>query len=176
MEVDVVHEEPVRIVAAPANMPAHFLGEPRQCSAVARSAARPAAPTSRIRRASYISSRVNPCSAARKLNGSLPSDGGPSGMYVPDPCRDWTTPIAARALRPARTDRAAHADVHRELALGRQPIAGTQAPAIDQGADESDDLFGAALDAPAGHGHNWSDQLYGYQPAATAPAESAARG
>ena len=68
---------------------------------------------------------------------------------MPDPCRDWTTPIAASAWRPARTDGRLTPIWTREVALGRQPVAGTQAPAIDQGADESDDLFGAALDAPA---------------------------
>ena len=45
--------------------------------------------------------------------------------------------------------RPAHADLEREVAFGRQAIAGAQAAAIDQVADESDHLFGAALDAPA---------------------------
>ena len=34
-------------------------------------------------------------SAARKLNGSLASVGGPDGMKVPEPCRACTTPMAA---------------------------------------------------------------------------------
>ena len=37
------------------------------------------------RRASNISSRVKPCSAARKLSGSLPRVGGPPVMNVPAP-------------------------------------------------------------------------------------------
>ena len=50
------------------------------CSGVARSAASPAVPTSRTRRASNISSRVKPWSAARKRSGPSPSFGGPSAM------------------------------------------------------------------------------------------------
>ena len=66
----------------------------------------------------------------------------------------------------------ADADLQGEIPLGRQAIAGTEPAAIDQVADESDHLFGAALDAPprpavltvlrapvAGDRHNWSDQL-----------------
>ena len=118
-------------------------------SGVARSAARPAAPTSRMRRASYISSRVNPWSAARKLSASVPSDGGPAGMKVPEPCRDCTTPIAASARRPARTVGRLTPICSREIALGRQAVARPQLAALDQGAHVRHHLLGAALAARA---------------------------
>ena len=47
------------------------------CSPRARSAASPATPTSSVRRASNISWRVNPCSAASRPRGSLSSTIGP---------------------------------------------------------------------------------------------------
>ncbi len=72
-------------------------------SPVARSAARATAPTSSTCRASNISDRVKPCSAAMKLSGSVPSTGGPSVMNVPAPWRACTTPMAASACKPART-------------------------------------------------------------------------
>ena len=55
------------------------------CSPVARVALRAATPTSIIRRASNISPRVKPCSAARNWSGSVSSVGGPSAMNVPEP-------------------------------------------------------------------------------------------
>ena len=67
---------------------------PASCSARARSAASPATDTSRARRASNISSRVKPCSAARKLSGSVPNRGGPSATNVPAPGRAWRICIA----------------------------------------------------------------------------------
>src|SRR5215813_4660363 len=74
------------------------------CSCVARAAARPAVPTSSTRRASNISSRVNPWSAAKKRSGPSAKRGGPSGINVPEPCRACITPIACRERSPERSE------------------------------------------------------------------------
>ena len=60
-------------------------------------------------------------------------------MNVPAPWRDCTTPIAARARSPARTLGRLDADAQRQLALGRQPSAGTKVTALDQLAHVADD-------------------------------------
>ena len=97
-----------------------------------------------MRRTSYISSRVKPWSAARKLSGSLPSTGGPSVMKVPEPRRDRTTPSVASDAQPRAHRRPADAEVSGQLALGGQPIAGVQRAALDEAAHVGDDLFGPA--------------------------------
>ena len=67
------------------------------CAAVRRSAAIRAMLTSNVRRASNICVRVNPCSAASTLRGSLSSIGGPSATNVPEPWRMTMSPLAASA-------------------------------------------------------------------------------
>jgi hypothetical protein len=57
-------------------------------------------------------------------------------------------------VQPHPDGRAAHADLRREIALGRQAIAGAQTAALDQVADEGHDLiraaFSGAICAPTG--------------------------
>ena len=74
------------------------------CSLVARSAARLAMLISSARRASNISSDVNPWRADSIFNG-LPSSVGESprsATNVPAPCRDCKMPTVASDLIPAR--------------------------------------------------------------------------
>ena len=87
-----------------ANIPAISSDMVARLSPVARSAARPAAATSSTRRASNMSSRVNPWRAAIRLRGPVDSFGGPAVMKLPAPWRDSTTPTAASERRPARTE------------------------------------------------------------------------
>ena len=77
-----------------------------------------------------------------KLSGPVASIGGPSVMNVPAPWRACTTPIADERLQPGPHRGAADADLHRQLALGRQAIARPQLAALDQRPDVRDHVLG----------------------------------
>jgi hypothetical protein len=79
MEVDVVDEEQVRIVAV-REQPGDFLGERREMLRGGAFRREPRGFDLEDPPRLVISSRVKPWRAARKLRGSEPSDGGPSGM------------------------------------------------------------------------------------------------
>ena len=123
-----------------ANIPVISSAIAASCSPVARSAASAAAPTSSIRRASYIWSSVKPWSAARNSSGARPSWGGPSTMNVPAPRREVMMPIACRRSQPRAQRGPAEAHLQRELALGGQPVAGAEAAGHDLAPDVLDHL------------------------------------
>jgi hypothetical protein len=58
-----------------------------------------------------------------KLSGPVASVGGPSVMKVPAPWPRLDDAHRRQRLQPGPDRRAAHADLHGELALGRQAIA-----------------------------------------------------
>ena len=103
VERDVVERKAAQL-SSEANIPAISSAMPRDPGRWRARRRGATAPTSSTRRASNISSFVNPCSAAMKLSGPVASVGGPSVMNVPAPWRACTTPIADSACSPARTD------------------------------------------------------------------------
>ena len=113
-------------------MPATSSAITASCSGVARSAARPLEPTSSTRRASNMSSRVKPCSAARKRSEPFSRRGGPSDTNVPAPCRGHHHAHRAQLLQAGAERRPAHADLDREVALRRQPVARVELALLDQ--------------------------------------------
>ena len=125
------------------------------CSPVARVALRPATPTSISRRASNISSRVKPCSAARKCSGSALE-----GRRTVGDEGARAVPRMDDAHRGQRTQ----ADAHRRAADAR-----LQRPASVR---EAGDRRDAARRARAGRGrvrrwsrrHSCGDDAAGRQP------------
>ena len=122
-----------------ANMPVSSSAIVASCSPVACSAAREAAPTSSMRRASYIWSRVNPWRAARNCSGALPSCGGPSTMNVPAPRREVMTPIACSDRRPERSE-GRLTPIARASSRSGELVARAEVPGLDLPPDVLDDL------------------------------------
>ena len=123
-----------------ANMPVSSSAIPAMCSPVARSAASAAAPTSSMRRASYIWSRVKPWSAARNSSGALPRCGGPSTMNVPAPRREVMMPIACSVRSPDRSEGRLTPIFRASSRSGGRRSPGPRRPASTLLADVLDDL------------------------------------
>ena len=126
------------------------------CSAVARSAASPAAPTSRMRRASYISSRVKPCERGEKAQRVGVERGRPLGNVGARSVARSHDAHGGERPQAGANRRPADADLRRQIALGRQAIARLQRAALDEIADVRDDLPGAAFTPLSGDRPAWA--------------------
>ena len=100
-------------------MPAISSDMVARLSPVARSAARPAAATSSTRRASNMSSRVNPCRAAIRLSGPVESLRRARGDEAARAVPRLDDPDGGQRAEAGADGRAAHLDLARELALRR---------------------------------------------------------